>query len=119
MASGTGPAQVTTWSARSGFTGTVITSSKLVADGVGTWTVNSKTTLTGSWGNATSIVMTIMKNASTFGTYSIAFGATSTAFTPASITLAANDTVWLQYTTPFGASGTILSGAANTYLYFS
>ncbi|WP_327139349.1 hypothetical protein [Nocardia sp. NBC_01327] len=117
---GTGTtAQVTGWTARSGFPSTVITSSKLVADNAGTWTVNSKTTVTSSWGTASALTMTIMKNASSFGTYSVAFGSSSGTFTPASITLARGDLVWLEYTTPFGASGTLSSGSTNTFLTFS
>lgn len=112
-------AQVTGWSARSGFASSVITSSKLVADGTGTWTVNSKTTMTATWSYATALTMTVMKNGSSFGTYTVAFNASSGTFTPASISLVSGDTVWLQYTAPFGSSGTIASGSANTYLYFS
>ncbi|MET9286518.1 hypothetical protein [Nocardia beijingensis] len=119
LAAGTTNGQVTgPWAARSGFPNTVFASSKMVADG-GTWTLNAKGTLTSGWSSATALQLFIMKNAAVFATLSIGFSVSSATLTPQAITLASGDTVWLAYTTPIGATGTLAAGAANTFVYFS
>ncbi|MER7452527.1 hypothetical protein ABTW96_19805 [Nocardia beijingensis] len=39
--------------------------------------------------------------------------------TPTPITLDSGDTVWVAYTPPIGATGTLQAGAANNFVYFS
>lgn len=119
LAASTSNAQVAGWTPRSGFGSTVITSHKLVADGTGTWTLNAKATLTSGWSSATPLQIFIVKNSTTVATLSIAFSTTSATLTPQSISLVTGDTVQVNYTTPFGATGTLASGATNTYVYFS
>ncbi|QIS06745.1 hypothetical protein F5X71_34535 [Nocardia brasiliensis] len=112
-------AQVTGWAARAGFGATVITSSKLVADGGAAWMLNAKAVLTAAWPSSTALTLTVMKNATSVATMAIPFNNTTATLTSVALTLASGDTVWLSYTTPLGASATLLSGATNTYLYFT
>jgi len=112
-------AKVTGWAARSGFPSTVITNNELDSDGSASVTINCKVTLTGSWGFASALTLRVMKSGSLLASTTIAFGATSATFSPISTSLTGTDTVYLEYSTPFGTSGTIQSGSTNTYLYYN
>lgn len=109
-------ALVTGWTART--PGSVITGDTLVADGAAEVTVQCKVTLTSAWGTATSLTLRVVKNGTSIGTANIAFNTSATTFTPISTTLAPGDKLALQYTSPFGGSGSVRGGATYTYLYF-
>ncbi|WP_063023767.1 hypothetical protein [Nocardia niwae] len=111
-------ALITGWVARSGYPNTVITSNALVSDGPSSVTVQCKVTLTGAWSNSTALTLRVLKNGTQIGTASIPFNGTSATFSPISTSLAPGDTISLQYTTPFGASGTVAAGSTSTYLYY-
>ncbi|WP_280451529.1 hypothetical protein [Nocardia cyriacigeorgica] len=110
-------ATVAGWTVRSGYPGTVITGDALVSNGTKDVTIQCKVTLTSAWGSSTALTLRVLKNGVSIGTGSIAFNATSTSFS-VSTSLVSGDQISLQYTTPFGASGTIHQGSTNTYLYY-
>jgi hypothetical protein len=111
-------ALVTGWAARSGYPGTVITSNALVSDGPSNVTVHCKVTLTGAWGNSTALTLRVLKNGTQIASTTIPFNGTTVTFSPIATSLVSGDTISLQYTCPFGASGTVQSGSTNTYLYY-
>jgi hypothetical protein len=120
LVAGTTNGQVTgPWATRSGFPDTLFASNKMVADGTGAWTLNAKATLASGWSSATALQIFLMKNAAVFATLSIGFSVSSATLTPTPITLDSGDTVWVAYTTPIGATGTLQAGAANNFVYFS
>ena len=112
-------ASVTGWAARSGYGSTVIDSNtSLKADTAAPVIIQCKVTLTAQWGSATGLTLRVLKNGVSIGTATIPFQGTTVTFTNISTTLAVNDLIALQYTTPFGSTGTIQSGATNTYLFY-
>ncbi|WP_109527285.1 MULTISPECIES: hypothetical protein [Nocardia] len=111
-------ATVTGWTARSGYGSTVITSNALVADGGAAVTVQCKLTLSASWFSGTALTVRVMKNGSQIASNTIGFGSTSVTFSPISATLTNGDALTVQFTSPFGASGTINAGSTSTYLYY-
>lgn len=110
--------QITGWINRAGFPSTVITSDQLRPDGSMSVTVNAALTLTSNWFSGTPLSIDIMKNSTVLTTTSIAFATGSGTATPTSTTVTSTDTLWMRYTSAFGASGTIASGTG-TYLYYT
>jgi hypothetical protein len=111
-------ALVTGWAARSGYPATTIVTDALKSDGAGNVVIQCKVTLTAAWFSSTALTLRILKNGTQIATASIAFNTTSATFTPVSTSLALNDTISLQFTSAFGASGTIAAGSTSTYLYY-
>lgn len=112
-------ASVTGWAARSGYPSTVIDSNtSLKADVAAPVIIQCKVTLTAAWSSGSGLVLRVLKNGVSIGTATIAFNTTTITFTNISTTVAANDLIALQYTTPFGSAGTIQTGAAATYLFY-
>ncbi|MFE7745360.1 hypothetical protein [Nocardia sp. NPDC057455] len=111
-------ALVTGWAARSGYPGTVITSNALVSDGPSNVIVHCKVTLTGAWSNSTALTLRVLKNGTQIASTTIPFNGTTVTFSPISTSLVSGDTISLQYSCPFGASGTVQSGSTNTHLYY-
>ncbi|MGY2036636.1 hypothetical protein ACW9HF_15245 [Nocardia gipuzkoensis] len=111
-------ALITSWTPRSGYPNTSIVSDALKSNGPSNVTIQCKVTLTAAWFSSTALTLRILKNGTQVATTTIPFNATSATFSPVSTSLALNDTVSLQYTSPFGASGTVQSGSTNTYLYY-
>lgn len=119
MASNTTAQVAGAWTARSGYPATVITSAALVADAAAPVIIQCKVTLTSAWGFGTAVQFRVLKNGVQIGTTaSIPFNSTTVTFTNISTTLAVGDQISLSYTTAFGASGTIQTGATNTYLFY-
>lgn len=119
MTAGT-TASVTGWAARSGYPSTVIDSNtSLKSDVAANVIIQCKVTLTAQWTSFTAVQFKVLVNGVQVGTTaSIGFQGTTVTFTNISTTLAVNDLVALQYITPSGVTGTIQSGAANTYLFY-
>jgi hypothetical protein len=111
-------ATVTGWTARSGYSATVITSNALMPDGGGSVTVQCKLTLSSAWFSGTALVVRVMKNGSQIASSTIPFNSASVTFSPISATLTNGDALTVQFTSPFGASGTINAGSTSTYLYY-
>ncbi|MGW4325469.1 hypothetical protein ACWEKR_06210 [Nocardia sp. NPDC004573] len=111
-------ALIPSWTPRSGYPNTSIVSDALKSNGPSNVVIQCKVTMTAAWFSSTALTLRILKNGTTIGTASLAFNATSITFSPISTTLALNDTIALQYTSPFGASGTVQSGGTNTYVYY-
>ena len=109
---------VVTWTTRSGYPSTVITSNTLVASGAGNVTAQCRVTLSASWFSGTSLQFDVTKNGVSIGTMLIPFGSAVGTFTPIPASLTNGDTIGLIYTAPFGGSGTINGGSTSTYLYY-
>jgi hypothetical protein len=112
-------AKIQGWGARSGFPATSIVNDGLVSNGSANVSINWKVTLASAWGNATGLQIQLRKGSTTLATVTIPFNATTATFSPVSTSLVSGDRLELWYVTPFGATGTLASGAANTFVYYN
>lgn len=113
--------QITSWSARTGYSGTVIAGSKLVVSGSGSVTAHVLVTLTSNYigGIGYPVTIALMQNATSVTTATIPNGSSSCTITQA-LTVANSDTVWLTESIPSSSGpATIASGSTSTYLYFA